>query len=750
MSMTQDAALDYVRRGWAPIPIPYRSKNPGRNGWEKERHTEADVLHLFNGKPSNIGVLLGEPSGGLVDIDLDHETTLRLVSQFLPATGAVFGRESKPRSHWLYRVTGEPKESRRYKSKSAGTLVEYRSTGCQTVFPPSTHECGEAILWDEAGEPAVIEAWKLFAAVKRLADAALKELGEAAKHSSRPIASPGGRHVDNCLAAMLKMNMSDHNDGSSRLYAAACRAVEHDLSDADAVSTIHAYAQLKPFPRAWSDDDILSRIRHAEQKTQRGKALRRRTRRSKDAPIDGDPDADSDGEELKLRASELDPATTAAEALESTNVDGVSRLRFWRGSFWKWSAGAYREVPTSEIRAMVVRFLNDRCTKLTSSITSDHMDQVKALSCLGSRNEPPCWIDQPTACDIWNPTEVLVTRRELLHLPAIAEGRDDCRAPATPRFFSTSALDLDFDPEAPVPTAWCDFLGALWPDDPQSIEALQMWFGYCLTGDTRQQKMLMLVGPKRSGKGTIARIQRALVGAENCAGPTLASLGTNFGLWPLLGKSLAVISDARLSGRTDSAIVVERLLSISGEDALTVDRKNLEPVTAKLPTRIAILSNELPRLSDASGALVSRLIVLRLTRSWYGVEDHALTDKLMEELPGILNWAIAGWKMLRDRGRLLQPASAGELVGEMEDLASPISAFVRDCCAIGPEHRAAVDDLFGEWKDWCDANGRREPGTVQTFARDLLAAVPTLRRCRPRDGETRSRAYDGIGIVLRR
>ena len=110
----------------------------------------------------------------------------------------------------------------------------------------------------------------------------------------------------------------------------------------------------------------------------------------------------------------------------------------------------------------------------------------------------------------------------------------------------------------------------------------------------------MVVGPKRAGKGVIGRVLRFLIGRENICGPTLASFATNFGLWPLLGKSLAVISDARLGGRTDSQVVVERLLSVSGEDALTVDRKNLEPVTCKLSTRLMILSNELPRLTDSS------------------------------------------------------------------------------------------------------------------------------------------------------
>ena len=71
--------------------------------------------------------------------------------------------------------------------------------------------------------------------------------------------------------------------------------------------------------------------------------------------------------------------------------------------------------------------------------------------------------------------------------------------------------------------------------------------------DTRQQKILMLVGPKRSGKGTIAKVLAQLIGLKNVCAPTLASLGMNFGLWPLVGKSLAIIADARLSNRSDIA-----------------------------------------------------------------------------------------------------------------------------------------------------------------------------------------------------
>jgi len=451
----------------------------------------------------------------------------------------------------------------------------------------------------------------------------------------------------------------------------------------------------------------------------------------------------------KLPAKDADPFHAAAGILEAERQDDVLTLRFWRGAFYAWRAGAYREVQKEEVRARVLGALNCDYSGIGQYFVGNVLDQLKAQSLLDGRTEAPEWLTEPpTFSDdksYWPADGVLVARNGLVCLPRLVEGRE-CFHPPTPRFFSTAALDYEFGTDAARPGLWLDFLSQLWPDDRQSTDTLQEWFGYTLTQDTRQQKIILLIGPKRSGKGTIARVQRALIGPENTAGPTLSSLATNFGLWPLLGKSLAIIPDARLSHRIESSIVVERLLSISGEDALTIDRKCLEPVTCKLPTRLMILTNELPRLTDSSGALAGRMIVLRLTQSWFGREDRMLFDKLQPELPGILLWAIEGWRRLEERGHFEQPTAAECLQQEMEDLSSPIRVFVRERCVVGAGYRVAVDDLYSAWKAWCDARGPREPGTEQTFGRDLLAAVPTLRRTRPQEGGERYRAYEGIAL----
>jgi putative DNA primase/helicase len=241
---------------------------------------------------------------------------------------------------------------------------------------------------------------------------------------------------------------------------------------------------------------------------------------------------------------------------------------------------------------------------------------------------------------------------------------------------------------------------------------------------------------------------RATVGEQNVCGPTLSSLGTNFGLSALLYKTAAIISDARTSGQTDLASVTERLLSISGEDGIDVDRKFLSPLPGcRLPVRFTILTNELPRLNDPSGALVGRLVILGLTRSWYGKEDPKLTNKLLTERSGILRWAIEGWRRLHKRGHFVQPASGGELRQTMEDLSSPIGAFLRQCCDVDPMYEANPDAVYRRWCSWCKINGKANTGAKNVFSRDLHAAVPGLKtKQRRQSNGTMLRYYAGLRI----
>ena len=444
------------------------------------------------------------------------------------------------------------------------------------------------------------------------------------------------------------------------------------------------------------------------------------------------------------------PLDTAREMVRRNYTHPEGRtLHHQQDTFYCWRDTHYAEIRREGIRAAVYYFLdgavqivdgkalpfNPNKTKVANIV-----EALAAAAQLPDTMIAPAWLDttphQPAI-------EFLPCANGLLHLPTRG------LTPATPAFFGLNAVDYPYDAAAPKPEAWLKFLGTISKDDQQSIDTLQELFGLLLTADTTQQKIFLLVGPPRSGKGTIARILTAMLGQCNVAGPTLSSLTQNFGLQPLIGKPLAIVSDARIGGRADVSIVVERLLAISGEDAITVDRRNREAWTGRLPTRFLMLTNELPRLGDASGALASRFVLLLLTRSFFGKEDTALVSKLLAELPGILNWAIDGRDRLVRRGHFVQPDSASQAAEELADLGSPVRAFVRDSCVVGPEYSMLIDALYAAWTAWCRRQHRDHPGAVQTFGRDLRAVVPGLKVRQPRDGDgERERCYQGIGLDL--
>jgi putative DNA primase/helicase len=367
----------------------------------------------------------------------------------------------------------------------------------------------------------------------------------------------------------------------------------------------------------------------------------------------------------------------------------------------------------------------------------DLVDALKAKAYLPIETPVPSWLVERRL----PPEELVGCSNGLVHWPTRTLQEH------TPAYYAHHAVPFEFLPNAPPPGRWLSFLRELWGDDNESIAVLQEIFGYLVSGDTRLQKLFLVVGPKRSGKGTIARVLTAMLAKHHVAGPTLAGMGTNFGLSPLIGKPVAIVSDARLSSSDNTSVVTERLLSISGEDTLTLDRKYKDPWTGQLPSRIVILSNELPRLTDSSGALASRFVMLIMQRSFYGVEDPDLTKKLCTELSGIFNWALDGLERLRERGRFQQPAASEDAVHEMEDLSSPMGAFVRERCVVAPAHEVPCDTLYQAWRQWCQDHGRDRPGTTQTFSRDLRAVLPGLKVERPwSGGGSRPRVYVGIGL----
>ncbi|MFI0144379.1 phage/plasmid primase, P4 family [Streptomyces globisporus] len=445
------------------------------------------------------------------------------------------------------------------------------------------------------------------------------------------------------------------------------------------------------------------------------------------------------------------PMAVARALMPAWERDGLPTLRHWRGEWMNWSGAHWSELDEGGMRADLYPRVEHAYFETVNSEgevkqvawaptrrkIADLMEAVQAVAHLPSSTDAPSWIGRT------GPRTVVACRNGVLDV------KTRKLLPSTPAFFNIVSSPLDYDPATPPPAAWLAFLESLWPGDQQAKDALQEWFGYVISGRTDLQKALLLVGAKRSGKGTIARILTALVGKGHVASPTLASMATNFGLSPLIGAPLAIVGDARVP-QGGSQTVVERLLSITGEDSLDVDRKYRSVWTGRLPSRFMILSNELPSFADASGAIASRLVILTLTQSFYGKEDTELEGRLLAELPGILLWALDGLDRLSARGRFVQPESSATAEALLSETVSPIRAFLDECCVLGPEHGVERKTLYAAWRDWCTLSGRDHPGTEATFGSKLFSAVPGLGSGRPRQPDgSRPWRYTGVGIEPR-
>lgn len=359
----------------------------------------------------------------------------------------------------------------------------------------------------------------------------------------------------------------------------------------------------------------------------------------------------------------------------------------------------------------------------TNASVKEVVDAMASQMRLRESIEAPIWLRSTPESAAMPGSEVTCVANGLLWCPREGGAGARTLTAHTPSFFTDTAVVVGYEPEAHC-GRWMKFLDELWPGDEDSHALLQEWFGYVLTGATGLHKIMTLVGPKRSGKSTIAwALEQLLGGTGQVDHPTMARLAEPFGLAPMLGKRLAVVGDARI-GKSDAAIV-EKLLMISGEDPVTVNRKNRDELNVKMNARIMIISNDMPDLRDVTGALASRFLPLEINvQGFLGREDFNLKRTLQDELPGIFSWALDGADRLWEReGRFTIGESVRKSMEDVERSSSPIKAFASDWLAFdpSPEAMTAKDAVYELYVMWTTDAGYGVKGK-NVFFRELLAA----------------------------
>lgn len=275
----------------------------------------------------------------------------------------------------------------------------------------------------------------------------------------------------------------------------------------------------------------------------------------------------------------------------------------------------------------------------------------------------------------------------------------------SPENLTTVMLPYDYAPTATCPQ-WLAFLDDVLEGDAERVALIQEWLGYLITTDYRHHKVMLLLGPPRCGKGTIGRVLQHVVGEANFSGGSLSSFARDSFMDGLRTKPVLFIGDAEKKVAPAKVNqVIERIKSISGNDAVDFDRKFISGISDTLPTRITLAANNVPNLFDDSGALASRIMVVPFYRTYFGREDLTLLDKLLPELPGIAAWALEGLRRLQHNGRFTEPAASREEMQYIFEAYSPLSRFIAENCTVAPGAECTSNELYNAYRAWGLAEG---------------------------------------------
>lgn len=392
-------------------------------------------------------------------------------------------------------------------------------------------------------------------------------------------------------------------------------------------------------------------------------------------------------------------------------------LCFWRGDFYERAPGHWARTDAKVLKNWIYR-----------------------------ETEAATWSDDGKT-KAWNPTPIKVAQvLDALGTGLVLYAGDEVRGiftmdgrvrrhgqrkaePHTPETFNLSCLPFHYDPDAKCPNLLA-FLNSSLPKDRNAHLFLQEWFGYVIDGSTSLHKLANLNGQPRSGKSTLSRVLEALVGEGNHTAIELEDLSSQFDKASLIGKKLAVISEPDWKSASAQR-AVEPIKRITGGDPIHIARKyDPDGWYGVIGARLMVVSNDPPRLMDRSGALAARMINVHFPESFVGREDLGLEDRLMAELPGILNWALEGLARLERNGHFTIPDSHQELQDAFREWSDPDGTFIAEAGQSGPGMWCTRDEVHAAFHAWNRKVGRDKDSTDAIALINRMAARKGLEKKR--------------------
>lgn len=672
---TPSVIHDYLRLyqglGWQLVRIPPLSKAPLDVDWPTRHY---DLAHFR--AEDNVGVKLGDPSGGLIDVDLDCDEAVALAPYYLPATWT-FGRDKRT-THYLYVTKGV----KTHKPARAG--IELRSTKLQTVVPGSVHESGHEILFHSMPgqsplhiDPEVIvTAWAKLGFAVALSQAWSHSKGD---HHSLVLSVAGGLwyrgwSVDDALATIVPA-IGDRSD-----YERAIRDTWTGGAEKQRLGWPSAEAIVGPVAAG-----VMRRmVEYVPSVT-----------RQEEAAI----------------ASDLHDVGNAERfaAMTADDVRWVPGLGWlcWDGTLWE-----PRDPTDMAIR--VVRDMAEEAVKAEDIQRQKWAHQSLSAGRLGSMLTIASALDRRTqADDLDGDPWVLSTTNGVVDLRSgrlLSHSRE--------RLVSKQCT-VPYDPDATCPR-FDRFLHEIMLGDLDLVNYLKRYLGYCLTGMVSEQMLGVWYGQGSNGKSTLIETLLQTLGtyAQKMSADLLtASKGRNSSaptpeVARLKGARLVAGSETGEGSRWDEPLVK----TLTGCDRVVARKLHQEPMEFDPTWKLMIAVNHKPIVRGTDHGIWRRIHLVPFDACFTEARmDKSLGQTLLQERSGILAMLVRGcleWQRmgLAPPGRLLLETKQYRQEHDV------VGAYLLECTRERRGTRLPKTQLYRSYRMWAGDNGEHCHGR-STFTR---------------------------------
>ena len=420
----------------------------------------------------------------------------------------------------------------------------------------------------------------------------------------------------------------------------------------------------------------------------------------------------------------------AKQFLGKYSETGMLLLRYWNGDWWQFADGIWTQLSEEDLRIQITRFLQNLPTneagRISTALITDTIANLKGFCGLTGINMP-CWL--PTGEDA---ADISCFSNGLLSIKELIAGNEQAVQPHTPAYFGIDRVGYAYDPAAGYPM-WEEYLLTTF-DNEDSRTALQMMFGYVLSGKFDKNIGFFLIGRGGDGKSVAAHILRKLVGeSQTCCLP-FANLGDRFSSYLLTEHKLNLVEELPVSAEVYNISDAEKIFKMVTDGAvIPVERKFHSPQEKRAKARCVFLANELPSFVDRSNGLWDRLIILPFTHRFRDTDSEKanLKYELETELPGIFNWAIVGARTLATLPRFPVPQASREYLTKHRLACDHEAAFLHEAVITAPKGVCPKQELYKTYRQWTEDHGYK-PFGADRFNAAVKATFPDAQEKRQR------------------